>query len=110
MIETLAAFPWKWTTPPNDGTAIPIVSPHAITLVISRSGETADTVAAQREAKVRGSKTSIWPRLAEQLTALYLFALYLAQVHSVMTTIDRRGSPRWACSNSPTFLQSSDTV
>ncbi|MGA7220780.1 MAG: glutamine--fructose-6-phosphate transaminase (isomerizing), partial [Candidatus Sulfotelmatobacter sp.] len=35
----------------------PIVSPDTITLVISQSGETADTIAAQREAKAKGSKT-----------------------------------------------------
>ena len=80
-----------------------------MTLLISQSGETADTIAAQREAKAKGSKTlaicnvvgSMITREAAgtiythagpeigvastkaftgQLTALYLFALYLAQV------------------------------
>jgi glucosamine--fructose-6-phosphate aminotransferase (isomerizing) len=92
----------------------PIVSPDTITLVISQSGETADTIAAQREAKAKGSHTvaicnvvgSMITREAAgtiythagpeigvastkaftcQLTALYLFALYLAQVRGVMT-------------------------
>src|SRR6202030_535649 len=92
----------------------PIVSPDTITLVISQSGETADTIAAQREAKAKGSKTlaicnvvgSMITREAAgtiythagpeigvastkaftcQLTALYLFALYLAQVRGAMT-------------------------
>jgi glucosamine--fructose-6-phosphate aminotransferase (isomerizing) len=82
-------------------------------VVISQSGETADTIAAQREAKARGSKTlaicnvvgSMITREAAgtiythagpeigvastkaftaQLTALYLFALYLAQVRGTM--------------------------
>ncbi|MFL6351267.1 MAG: glutamine--fructose-6-phosphate transaminase (isomerizing) [Bryobacteraceae bacterium] len=35
----------------------PIISPHTLTIVISQSGETADTLAAQREAKQKGSKT-----------------------------------------------------
>ena len=35
----------------------PIVSPDTLTVVISQSGETADTLAAQREAKQKGSKT-----------------------------------------------------
>jgi glucosamine--fructose-6-phosphate aminotransferase (isomerizing) len=92
----------------------PIVNADAITLVISQSGETADTIAAQREAKAKGSHTvaicnvvgSMITREAAgtiythagpeigvastkaftcQLTALYLFALYLAQVRGVMT-------------------------
>jgi len=35
----------------------PIVIPDSLTVVISQSGETADTLAAQREAKQKGSKT-----------------------------------------------------
>jgi glutamine---fructose-6-phosphate transaminase (isomerizing) len=91
----------------------PIVDPDTITLVISQSGETADTIAAQREAKAKGSKTlaicnvvgSMITREAAgtiythagpeigvastkaftgQLTALYIFAMYLAQVRDVM--------------------------
>jgi len=92
----------------------PIVERNTITLVISQSGETADTIAAQREAKAKGSKTlaicnvvgSMITREAAgtiythagpeigvastkaftgQLTALYVFAMYLAQVRGVMT-------------------------
>src|SRR6476469_4308361 len=91
----------------------PIVPSETITIVISQSGETADTIAAQREAKAKGSKTlaicnvvgSMITREAAgtiythagpeigvastkaftaQLTALYLFALYLGQVRGVM--------------------------
>src|SRR5437763_15675771 len=35
----------------------PIVDEHTLTVVTSQSGETADTLAAQREAKAKGSKT-----------------------------------------------------
>jgi glutamine---fructose-6-phosphate transaminase (isomerizing) len=97
----------------------PIVDQDTITLVISQSGETADTIAAQREAKSRGSKTlaicnvvgSMITREAAgtiythagpeigvastkaftgQLTALYVFAMYLAQVRGVMTAEQAR--------------------
>ena len=114
MIESLARVPvevdyaseWRYRNP--------IVDPQTITLVISQSGETADTIAAQREAKARGSKTlaicnvvgSMITREAQgtiythagpeigvastkaftgQLTALYIFAMYLGQVRGVMS-------------------------
>ena len=114
MIETLARMPvevdyaseWRYRNP--------IVDPDTITLVISQSGETADTIAAQREAKAKGSKTlaicnvvgSMITREASgtiythagpeigvastkaftgQLTALYIFAMYLAQVRGTMS-------------------------
>jgi glucosamine--fructose-6-phosphate aminotransferase (isomerizing) len=113
MIESLARVPvevdyaseWRYRNP--------IVEPNTITLVISQSGETADTIAAQREAKSKGSKTlaicnvvgSMITREAAgtiythagpeigvastkaftaQLTALYIFAMYLGQVRGVM--------------------------
>jgi glutamine---fructose-6-phosphate transaminase (isomerizing) len=121
MIETLARIPvevdyaseWRYRNP--------IVEPETITLVISQSGETADTIAAQREAKARGSKTvaicnvvgSMITREAAgtiythagpeigvastkaftgQLTALYLFALYLAQVRGTMSPDQSRAA------------------
>jgi glucosamine--fructose-6-phosphate aminotransferase (isomerizing) len=121
MIETLARVPvevdyaseWRYRNP--------IVEPNTITLVISQSGETADTIAAQREAKAKGSKTlaicnvvgSMITREAAgtiythagpeigvastkaftgQLTALYIFAMYLAQVRGVMTPEQARSS------------------
>src|SRR5215471_13028062 len=108
MIESLARVPvevdyaseWRYRNP--------IVDPDTITLVISQSGETADTIAAQREAKAKGSKTlaicnvvgSMITREAAgtiythagpeigvastkaftaQLTALYILAMYLGQ-------------------------------
>ena len=121
MIETLARVPvevdyaseWRYRNP--------IVDPETITLVISQSGETADTIAAQREAKARGSKTlaicnvvgSMITREAAgtiythagpeigvastkaftgQLTALYIFAMYLAQVRGSMTAEQARAA------------------
>jgi glucosamine--fructose-6-phosphate aminotransferase (isomerizing) len=121
MIETLARVPvevdyaseWRYRNP--------IVDRETITLVISQSGETADTIAAQREAKARGSKTlaicnvvgSMITREAAgtiythagpeigvastkaftgQLTALYIFAMYLAQVRGAMTAEQARAA------------------
>ena len=86
----------------------PIVGEDSLTVLISQSGETADTLAAQREAKQKGSKTlaivnvmgSMLSREAagtllthagpeigvastkaftSQLTALFLLAMYLGQ-------------------------------
>ena len=114
MIERLARIPVEVDYASEWRYRDPIVEKDTITLVISQSGETADTIAAQREAKARGSKTlaicnvvgSMITREAAgtiythagpeigvastkaftgQLTALYLFSLYLAQVRGTMT-------------------------
>ena len=121
MIESLARLPVEVDYASEWRYRDPIVSPGTITLVISQSGETADTIAAQREAKAKGSKTvaicnvvgSMITREAAgtiythagpeigvastkaftgQLTALYLFALYLAQVRETMTVAQVRGA------------------
>src|ERR1700756_5709427 len=121
MIESLSRVPvevdyaseWRYRNP--------IVEPDTITLVISQSGETADTIAAQREAKAKGSKTlaicnvvgSMITREAAgtiythagpeigvastkaftgQLTALYVFAMYLAQLRGVMSAEQARAA------------------
>jgi glucosamine--fructose-6-phosphate aminotransferase (isomerizing) len=113
MIEALARVPVEVDYASEWRYRDPIVAPETITLVISQSGETADTIAAQREAKARGSKTlaicnvvgSMITREAAgtiythagpeigvastkaftaQLTALYLFALYLAQLRGAI--------------------------
>jgi glutamine---fructose-6-phosphate transaminase (isomerizing) len=113
MIESLARVPVEVDYASEWRYRDPIVDPNTITLVISQSGETADTIAAQREAKAKGSKTlaicnvvgSMITREAAgtiythagpeigvastkaftgQLTALYIFAMYLAQVRGVM--------------------------
>jgi glutamine---fructose-6-phosphate transaminase (isomerizing) len=92
----------------------PIILPNTLTIVISQSGETADTLAAQREAKQKGSKTlaicnvvgSMITREADgtllthagpeigvastkaftsQLTALIILGMYLGQVRGTMS-------------------------
>ncbi len=114
MIETLARIPVEVDYASEWRYRDPIMAPDTVTLLISQSGETADTIAAQREAKAKGSKTlaicnvvgSMITREAAgtiythagpeigvastkaftgQLTALYLFALYLAQVRGTIT-------------------------
>jgi glucosamine--fructose-6-phosphate aminotransferase (isomerizing) len=114
MIERVARLPVEVDYASEWRYRDPIVGPDTITMVISQSGETADTIAAQREAKSKGSKTlaicnvvgSMITREAAgtiythagpeigvastkaftgQLTALYLFALYLAQVRGALT-------------------------
>ena len=114
MIETLARVPVEVDYASEWRYRDPILDSETITLLISQSGETADTIAAQREAKNKGSRTlaicnvvgSMITREAAgtiythagpeigvastkaftgQLTALYLFALYLAQVRGAIT-------------------------
>src|SRR6478752_2089198 len=92
----------------------PILGSDTLTIVISQSGETADTIAAQREAKQKGSKTlaicnvvgSMITREASgtiithagpeigvastkaftcQLTALFLVAMYLGQQRETLS-------------------------
>jgi glutamine---fructose-6-phosphate transaminase (isomerizing) len=114
MIEQMARIPVEVDYASEWRYRDPIIARDAITMLITQSGETADTIAAQREAKAKGSKTlaicnvigSMITREANgtiythagpeigvastkaftaQLTALYLFALYLAQVRETMS-------------------------
>ena len=93
----------------------PIITPHTITIVISQSGETLDTLFALREAKSRGSKvlsivnvvgssianesqdviyTWAGPEIAvattkaysAQLAVCYLVALYMAQCKGALSS------------------------
>src|SRR6202795_3303584 len=57
MIEKLARIPVEVDYGSEVRYRDPILSSDALTVVISQSGETADTLAAQREAKQKGSKT-----------------------------------------------------
>src|SRR5215475_9700089 len=119
MIESLARVPvevdyaseWRYRNP--------IVEPNTVTLVISQSGETADTLAAQREAKAKGSKTlaicnvvgSMITREAtgtllthagpeigvastkaftSQITALVLLGMYLGQIREKLSPEESR--------------------
>jgi glucosamine--fructose-6-phosphate aminotransferase (isomerizing) len=114
MIESLARIPVEVDYASEWRYRDPIIPKDTITLLITQSGETADTIAAQREAKAKGSKTlaicnvvgSMVTREAQgtiythagpeigvastkaftaQLTALYLLALYLGQVRGTLT-------------------------
>ncbi len=108
MIEKLARLPVEVDYGSEFRYRDPIVGSDVLTVVISQSGETADTLAAQREAKQKGSKTlaicnvvgSMVTREAagtiythagpeigvastkaftSQLTALFILAMYLGQ-------------------------------
>jgi len=97
----------------------PLVDPSTLTVLVTQSGETADTIAGQREARAKNSKTlaicnslgSMVPREANgviythagpeigvsatktftaELVALYLFAIYLGQVRNGVTSDDAR--------------------
>jgi glucosamine--fructose-6-phosphate aminotransferase (isomerizing) len=57
MIEKLARLPVEVDYGSEFRYRDPIVEDETLTVVISQSGETADTLAAQREAKQKGSKT-----------------------------------------------------
>jgi glucosamine--fructose-6-phosphate aminotransferase (isomerizing) len=114
MIEKLARLPVEVDYGSEFRYRDPIVDPGTLTVVISQSGETADTLAAQREAKMKGSKTlaicnvvgSMITREAagtllthagpeigvastkaftSQLAALVTLALYLGQARGTVT-------------------------
>src|SRR5213594_1655947 len=114
MLERMARVPVEVDYASEWRYRDPIIPSGTITLLISQSGETADTIAAQREAKAKGSKTlaicnvvgSMITREAAgtiythagpeigvastkaftaQLTALYLFSLYVAQLRGEMS-------------------------
>jgi glutamine---fructose-6-phosphate transaminase (isomerizing) len=57
MIEKLARIPVEVDYGSEFRYRDPIIDPDTLTVVVSQSGETADTLAAQREAKQKGSKT-----------------------------------------------------
>ncbi len=114
MIEKLARIPVEVDYGSEFRYRDPIVSSDMLTVVVSQSGETADTIAAQREAKQHGSKTlaicnvvgSMITREAagtlmthagpeigvastkaftSQLTALFILAMYLGQVRETLS-------------------------
>ena len=115
MIERLAKVPVEVDYGSEFRYRDPILDSDTLTILISQSGETADTLAAQREAKQKGSKTlaicnvvgSMITREASgtllthagpeigvastkaftaQLAALELIAIYLAQLRGKITT------------------------
>ncbi len=113
MIERLARLPVEVDYASEYRYRDPIADPQALGMLITQSGETADTLAAQREMIAKGSKTiaicnvvgamiareaygTIYTHagpeigvastkaFTAQLTALFLFALHLAQVRGTL--------------------------
>src|SRR5687767_3452539 len=114
MIEQLARVPVEVDYGSEYRYRDPIVTPNTLAIVITQSGETADTLAALREAKKKGARsiaicnvvgsmatresdgtvyTHAGPEIGvastkaftSQLVALHLLALYLAQIRETMT-------------------------
>ena len=119
MIERLAKVPVEVDYASEFRYRDPLIGPNDLTILITQSGETADTIAAMRESRAKGSKTlaicnvvgSMIAResngtvythagpeigvastkaFTAQLTALFLFAVYLAQVRGTLTSKNRR--------------------
>jgi len=119
MIERLARVPCEVDYGSEFRYRDPIVVPNTLTIVISQSGETADTLAAQREAKSKGSRTlaicnvvgSMITREAAgtiythagpeigvastkaftcQLTALFILSMYLGQANGSLGEAESR--------------------
>ena len=115
IIERLARLPVEVDYGSEFRYRDPIIAPNTLTVVISQSGETADTLAALREARSKGSKTlaicnvvgSMITREAtgtlmthagpeigvastkaftSQLTALLILGMYLGQVRGTLNT------------------------
>jgi glutamine---fructose-6-phosphate transaminase (isomerizing) len=120
MIERLARVPVEVDYASEYRYRDPITAANELTMLITQSGETADTIAAQREAKNKGSKTlaicnvvgSMIAREAAgtiythagpeigvastkaftaQLTALFLFAVYLGRIRGELSPEQGRG-------------------
>jgi glucosamine--fructose-6-phosphate aminotransferase (isomerizing) len=119
MIEALARVPVEVDYGSEFRYRDLILNPDDVTLLISQSGETADTLAAQREVKKHGQKTlaicnvvgSMITREASgtiythagpeigvastkaftgQLTALFILALYLGRVRGALSAAEAR--------------------
>ncbi len=117
MIEQLARIPVDVDYASEFRYREPVMDEDTLLLVISQSGETADTIAALREAKEQGSKvlaicnvqgsmimreadgtimTHAGPEIGvastkaftSQMIALYLLGLYLGELRGTLTTAD----------------------
>jgi len=117
MIERLARIPVEVDYASEYRYRGPIADPNALGILITQSGETADTLAAQREMIALGSKTvaicnvvgamitrdangTIYTHagpeigvastkaFSAQITALFLFALHLAQVRGQLSNAE----------------------
>jgi glutamine---fructose-6-phosphate transaminase (isomerizing) len=119
MIERLARIPVEVDYASEFRYRDPLLDPHTLTIVITQSGETADTIAGQREAQAKGSRTlavcnvlgSVAPReangaiythagpeiavgstktFAAQLTALFMFGAYFGQLRGALSSDEAR--------------------
>lgn len=114
VIERLVRIPVMYDVASEYRYRSPLITPDTLVIVVSQSGETADTLAALREAQANGAhvlaitnvvgssiardaddviNTLAGPEIAvastkaytSQLIAFYLFSLYLAQVRGTQT-------------------------
>jgi len=119
LLESLARLPVEVDYGSEYRYRDPIVSPNTLAIVITQSGETADTLAALREARKKGARSiaicnvvgSMATRETEgtvythagpeigvastkafttQLVALHLLALYMAQIRGTLTPDEAR--------------------
>jgi glucosamine--fructose-6-phosphate aminotransferase (isomerizing) len=119
MIERLAKLPVEVDYASEFRYRDPLTGPGDLTILITQSGETADTIAALRESRTKGAKTlaicnvvgsmiaresngTIYTHagpeigvastkaFTAQLTALFLFAVYLAQVRGTIDAEDSK--------------------
>ena len=119
MFERLARVPTEVDYASEFRYRDPLVDSRTLTVLITQSGETADTIAGQREAQAKGSKTlaicnvlgSMVPREANgtiythagpeigvgstktftsQLIGLYLFAVYLGQLRGLVPAAESK--------------------
>jgi glutamine---fructose-6-phosphate transaminase (isomerizing) len=115
MIERLARIPVEVDYASEFRYRDPLVDPRTLTIIVTQSGETADTIAGQREAQAKGSKTlaicnalgSVAPLEANgaiythagpeiavgstktfsaQLTALFMFACHFGQLRGFLNS------------------------
>ena len=119
LVESLARVPVDVDYGSEYRYRDPIVSEHTLAIVVTQSGETADTLAALREAKKKGARsiaicnvvgsmatresdgtvlTHAGPEIGvastkaftSQLVALHLLAMYLGQIRGTLTLADAR--------------------
>lgn len=119
MIERLARVPVEVDYASEFRYRDPLVDEGTLTVLLTQSGETADTLAGQREAQAKGSKTlaisnvlgSMVPREADgviythagpeiavgstktftaELAALYLFAIHLGEIRGTLSAADAK--------------------
>src|SRR5690242_16007671 len=119
MIEQLARIPVEVDYASEYRYRDPLVDDKSLVIAITQSGETADTIAAVREAKARGARlmavcnvlgsmitreadgtvlTHAGPEIGvastkaftSQMVVLYLVALYLSQVRGTLSADERR--------------------